>query len=60
MRAKKTIQKKSPYTLIRVNEDKVHQCDVCKKSNATLQNEDDTWICENCAQYMSDLGNEIN
>lgn len=36
------------------------ECCICNEpTNATLQNEDGSWICEDCAQHMSDLGNEF-
>jgi hypothetical protein len=36
------------------------ECCVCNEpTNTTLQNEDGSWICEDCAQQMSDLGNEF-
>lgn len=47
----------TPSTVTAVNEE-IHQCDICKKQNATLANDDNTWICEDCAQVTSDLGHE--
>jgi ribosomal protein L37AE/L43A len=35
------------------------KCIECK-GNAELQNDDGSWICDNCAQEMSELGNEIS
>jgi hypothetical protein len=37
-----------------------NECCVCKELSGTLQNEDYSWICEDCAQYMSDLGHELS
>lgn len=42
------------------NEDKLEKCVVCNQKNALLQNEDETWICEDCAQSVSDMGNELS
>ena len=39
---------------------KKHECVVCHKKNATLELDDDKWICEDCAQYMSDMGTEYD
>lgn len=36
-----------------------HHCVVCKEMKATLQLDDTDWICEDCAQHMSDMGNEM-
>lgn len=36
-----------------------HRCIVCGKKTATLPLENGQWICEDCAQYMSDMGNEL-
>lgn len=41
-------------------EAKKEKCCVCLKTNATLQNEDSSWICENCAQIMSEFGHELS
>lgn len=30
-------------------------CDVCKQKRGTLPLDDGGYICEDCAQYMSDL-----
>lgn len=32
-----------------------HSCVVCKEKKATLQLNETDWICEDCAQHMSDL-----
>ena len=40
--------------LNRVNATKIRRCRLCGDI-ATLQINDDTWICENCAQIQSEL-----
>jgi len=37
---------------------KKHICVVCKKKNAILALENDQWICENCAQIMTELADD--
>lgn len=39
-------------------EAKQKKCCVCCEYNATLQNDDSSWICEECAQIMLELGQE--
>ena len=52
-------QTTSPSAAGTVKED-AHYCDVCNEHNGTLANEDDTWMCEDCAQIMSDFGHEAS
>ncbi|SEP57246.1 phosphonoacetate hydrolase [Virgibacillus subterraneus] len=33
----------------------MESCAVCKERTATLRNDDESWICEDCAQSMNDL-----
>ncbi|MCF8567726.1 hypothetical protein LLE49_23685 [Alicyclobacillus tolerans] len=35
-------------------------CVVCRKNVGTLYLEADKSICEDCAQYMSEIGNELS
>lgn len=37
-----------------------NECVICNEMVATLQNDDDSWICEDCAQHISDLGHEFS
>jgi hypothetical protein len=36
------------------------KCCICNEQPGTLQNEDESLICEDCAHYMSDLGYELS
>ncbi|WP_339161724.1 hypothetical protein [Siminovitchia sp. FSL W7-1587] len=36
------------------------KCSVCKERHGAFHCDDDSWICETCAQVMSELGNELN
>jgi len=36
-----------------------NRCVICEEKGAILPLDDGTWICEDCAQYMNDLGNEL-
>lgn len=35
-------------------------CACCKEQPGEYELDDTGWICEDCAQYMNDLGNEID
>jgi hypothetical protein len=36
------------------------KCCICNEQPGTLQNEDESLICEDCAHCMSDLGHELS
>lgn len=36
------------------------QCVVCSDYKAELQINKEQWVCKSCAQYMNDLGSEVN
>jgi len=50
-----TKQKKPPK-----NRQPKRKCVNCDRHKATLQLNDHDWICEDCAQYMSDAGHELS
>jgi ribosomal protein L37AE/L43A len=50
-----TKQKKPPE-----NRQPKRKCVNCDNHKATLQLNDYDWICEDCAQYMSDAGYEMS
>lgn len=55
-----TKQKKPPKNRQPKRKIKTAKCVNCDRRNATLQLNEKDWICEDCAQYMSDLGHEMS
>lgn len=39
---------------------KKRKCEICNDRLGILHCDDGSWICETCAQHMSDLGSELN